>query len=222
MSSATLFRIRVQTTPPLEPLRAWHTVSSDSNVKCIRDLTRDIVLALSLEGTGDFSLELDGFALLPSSTIGVVRDGDTLSIKYQPHVEKRKAVEVAASTSEPGSPSRKKQKTDSPSPQPPVAPTVKPYKSPLRRPPASLAKPVARSKTKKPNPPPSSESSDSSDTSNSESSSDGDSSSDTDSSESESDSSSDSDSDSTSTSDSDGPPQPQPILQKSSARPKVP
>ncbi|KAG8735353.1 hypothetical protein FRC10_010688 [Ceratobasidium sp. 414] len=227
MDSTTLFRIRVQTAPPLEPLKAWHTVLPGSGVKYIRDLTQDIAFALGLEGRGEFSLELDGFALLPSSTIGVVRDGDTLWIKQQPHIEKRKVAEVAASTSELGSQSRKRQKTRSPSPRPVVVHPTKPSRAALQKstvhcavppaPPQIEKLPLALSSRS------SSTSSDSSDTSDSEPSSDEDSSSDSDSSESESDSdsSSDSDSDSSSSSDSDGPPQPKPISRKPTARPKL-
>ncbi|KAG9074286.1 hypothetical protein FRC06_010795, partial [Ceratobasidium sp. 370] len=222
MNSTTLFRVRVQTTPPLEPLKAWHTIAPDSDTKYIRDLTRDIVLALGLGGTGEFSLELDGFALLPSSTIGVVRDGDTLSIKQQPHIEKRKAREAAASTSQSGSQSRKKQKTGSPSPQPLVVPTVKPSKPSLREltVPGTLIPSPIKMLSRPLDSESSSTSSDSGDTSDSESSSDEDSSSGSDNSESESDS--DSNSDSASSSSSDGPPQPRPILRKPNMLPKVP
>jgi hypothetical protein len=69
----------VQTTPPLEPLKAWHTFANDSSPQCIQDLTDNISVALGLAGAGDLSLELDGFALLPSSPAGAVRDGDIVT-----------------------------------------------------------------------------------------------------------------------------------------------
>ncbi|KAG8771146.1 hypothetical protein FRC12_003820 [Ceratobasidium sp. 428] len=212
--NSTTFRVRVQTASPLEPLKAWHIVAPESGTKTIRDLTRDIVLALGLEGTGEFSLELDGFALLPSSPIGVVRDGDIILVKYQPPTEKRKAAEAAASTSESGTRPKKKQMRWSPprgSLVAPVATTPGPSSSvhtnPTDKPPAppqnTQSRPTLGSKSAV------SSSSESGNTSDSESSSD-------------SVSESESNSGSTSTSSSDGPHRPQPISQKSALRAKVP
>ncbi|KAG8723332.1 hypothetical protein FRC09_003776 [Ceratobasidium sp. 395] len=232
--NSTTFRVRVQTASPLEPLKAWHIVAPESGTKTIRDLTRDIVLVLGLEGGGEFSLELDGFALLPSSPIGVVRDGDIILVKYQLPTEKRKAAEAAASTSESGTRPKKKQMTRSP-PRSSLA-------APLSTAPGPSSS-IHTQPTNKPHVPPRNEqsrlplgsksavtsSSESSDTSDSESSSHEESSSESDSSdsgsssdsdsESESDSGSESDSDSTSS--SDGPPRPQPISQKSTVRANV-
>ncbi|KAG8766051.1 hypothetical protein FRC12_007109 [Ceratobasidium sp. 428] len=232
--NSTTFRVRVQTASPLEPLKAWHIVASESGTKTIRDLTRDIVLALGLEGTGEFSLELDGFALLLSSPIGVVRDGDIILVKYQPPTEKRKAAEAAASTSESGIRPKKKQMRWSPPRSSLVAPVAtapgpssvhtNPKDKSLVPPQNNQSRPPLGSKSGV------SSSSESSDTSDNESSSDEESSSESDSSDSESSSDSDSDSesnsdsgsDSTSSSSSDGPPRPRPISQKLTLRAKVP
>ncbi|KAG8724551.1 hypothetical protein FRC09_017260 [Ceratobasidium sp. 395] len=229
--NSTTFRVRVQTASPLEPLKAWHIVAPGSGTKTIRDLTRDIVLALGLEGTGEFSLELDEFALLPSSPIGVVRDGDTIVVKYQPPTEKRKAAEAAASTSESGTRPKKKQMRWSPPRSSLVAPLstapgpsssvhIQPANKSLVPPQNNQSRSLLGSK------PAVSSSSGSSDTSDSESSSDEESSSESDSSDSESSSDSDSesgsDSGSTSSSSSDGPPRPQPLSQKPTSQAKVP
>ena len=68
----------MQTAPPLEPLKAWHTFSPDSTLCLIRDLACNIKSMLDIDLAEDISLELDGFVLLPSSPIGAVRDGDTI------------------------------------------------------------------------------------------------------------------------------------------------
>lgn len=68
----------MQTAPPLEPLRAWHTFSLDSSFSTVQDLATDLISVLDLALAGDISLELDGFVLLPLSPIGAVRDGDTI------------------------------------------------------------------------------------------------------------------------------------------------
>jgi hypothetical protein len=76
---STLTRFRVQTALPLEPLKAWHAVSPES-IKCVGDLIKDIIQVLRLaEVDGEIILELDGFALLPSSPVGLVRDGDMVT-----------------------------------------------------------------------------------------------------------------------------------------------
>ncbi|QRV96049.1 hypothetical protein RhiJN_24067 [Ceratobasidium sp. AG-Ba] len=211
MNPTTSIRFRVQTTPPLEPIRAWHSVDLDSGVKRVQDLTADISLALGLElDAGQLSLELDGFALLPSSPIGVVRDGDIITLTCRTQLEKRKVHEGLASLPEPKNQPRKKQKTRSPSPpQPSTSATNLTHSAPPKPSTGSVVKDTIPAAIRKIAAESDSEPS-SSDSSDSDSTSEEDSSSESDSSEEESDSDSSSDSDS----DSDGPPQPQPISRK--------
>ncbi|KAF8594927.1 hypothetical protein BDV93DRAFT_549024, partial [Ceratobasidium sp. AG-I] len=216
--NSTLVRIRVQTAPPLEPLKAWHTFSPDSNFSTIRDLAGDITSALGLLLGGDISLELDGFVLLPTSPVGAVRDGDTIIVKYNPPAEKRKATEETERKTSVEPQKHKKQRTRSPQPQPPrQPPNPVQASSTLAAPP-----PPARATTtipKNADPKSSSEdsSSDSSDASSSESDSDSDS--ESDSSSDDSDSDSDSGSDSGSSSSSDSAPAPQSIPRKPTSAP---
>ncbi|KAH7332885.1 hypothetical protein B0J17DRAFT_677968 [Rhizoctonia solani] len=203
--NSTFTRFRVQTALPLEPLKAWHAISPDLDIKFIEDLKDNIVQTLGLaEADGEIILELDGFALLPSSPVGVVRDGDIVTIRCKPRSDKRKATEAVDQPT-------KKQKTQSPAPIPsptkaPPATTKQPSNPPvISKPgpsrPSALAKPAEL-------PPKAVLSSSEDDTT----SSDEDSSSEDDSgSSSESTTDSDSDSDSESSSDSDAGPAPQPI-----------
>ncbi|CAE6381091.1 unnamed protein product [Rhizoctonia solani] len=108
--NSTLTRFRVQTALPLEPLKAWHALSPGTDIRYVEDLTKDVVRVLGLtEANDEIVLELDGFALLPSSPAGVVRDGDIVTVRYKPRTDKRKATQ--------GQPN-KKQKTQSPVPAP--------------------------------------------------------------------------------------------------------
>ncbi|QRW10377.1 hypothetical protein RhiLY_09376 [Ceratobasidium sp. AG-Ba] len=211
MNPTTSIRFRVQTAPPLEPIKAWHSVKLDSGVKRVQDLIADISLALSLElDAGQLSLELDGFALLPSSPIGVVRDGDLITLTCRTQPEKRKAHECSASPPEPKIQPCKKQKTRSPSPpQPSTSATKLTHPAPPKPSTGSVVKDAIPAAIRK-MPAESDSESSSSGSSDSDSTSEEDSSSESDSSEEESDSDSCSDSDS----DSDGPPQPKPISQQ--------
>ncbi|KAF8750369.1 Phospholipase C P1 nuclease [Rhizoctonia solani] len=83
--NSTLTRFRVQTALPLEPLKAWHAVSPGTDIRYVEDLTKDVVRVLGLaEANDEIMLELDGFALLPSSPAGVVRDGDIVTYQLNP------------------------------------------------------------------------------------------------------------------------------------------
>ncbi|ELU37580.1 hypothetical protein AG1IA_08390 [Rhizoctonia solani AG-1 IA] len=92
--NSTLTRFRVQTASPLEPLKAWHVISPGTDIRYVEDLTKDVVRVLGLTKADDeIVLELDGFALLPSSPAGVVRDGDIVTVRYKPRTDKRKATQ---------------------------------------------------------------------------------------------------------------------------------
>ncbi|KAL2914441.1 hypothetical protein HK105_206008 [Polyrhizophydium stewartii] len=84
-------RIRLQTAPPLPPQRCWlHVRPEGADCACVSDLVDRVFEALPrtagvLSGS-DLELELEGFALLPTSeTAGVVRDGDLVVVKRAKH-----------------------------------------------------------------------------------------------------------------------------------------
>ncbi|CAE6448019.1 unnamed protein product [Rhizoctonia solani] len=212
--NSTLTRFRVQTALPLEPLKAWHAVSPEMNIKSVEDLKRDIVQTLGLiEADGEIVLELDGFALLASSPVEIVRDDDIVTVRCKPRTDKRKATQVVDQPN-------KKQKT-----QPLVPSLVQPSSSTVNRsskPSASTEPSLLRSAAPtKPITGPSKAISSSSEDDTTSSSSDSSSEEDSDSS---SGSSSDSTTDSDSDSDSDASPKPQPIPRKppSSRQPSLP
>ncbi|CAE6395449.1 unnamed protein product [Rhizoctonia solani] len=93
--NSTFTRFRVQTASPLEPIKAWHVISPEQDIQSIEDLTGNIIQTLGLaEVDGEIILELDGFALLPSSPVGVVRDGDVVTVRCKSRPDKRKATDV--------------------------------------------------------------------------------------------------------------------------------
>ncbi|KAL5637668.1 hypothetical protein ACGC1H_002067 [Rhizoctonia solani] len=204
--NSTFTRFRVQTASPLEPIKAWHVISPEQDIQSIEDLTGNIIQTLGLaEVDGEIILELDGFALLPSSPVGVVRDGDVVTVRCKSRPDKRKATDAVDRLA-------KKQKTQSPvptsssafvPPAPPAKQLSKPSATlepgPSR--PAATAKPVA-------GPSKAVSSSSEDDSTDSDSSSEDDSSS-------ESTSDSDSDSSSDSDSESDVGPTPHPISRQS-------
>ncbi|KAJ1302316.1 hypothetical protein OPQ81_001133 [Rhizoctonia solani] len=199
--NSTLTRFRVQTASPLEPLKAWHAISPESNIQSVQDLKNNVIQVLGLnEVDGEIVLELDGFILLPSSPAGVVRDGDIVTVRCKPRTDKRKATEDQP---------QKKRKTRSPLASsslalpPPVA-TAKPFSiSGVSSGPAAPPKPMAGHSQ-----PVLSSSEEDTTSSDSDSGSEDDSESSSDSSES---TTTDSDSDSDSDSESDTGPTPQPV-----------
>ncbi|CAE7216338.1 unnamed protein product [Rhizoctonia solani] len=170
--NSTSTRFRVQTAAPLELIKAWHAISTESDIRLIDDLRNELIQTLELtEVDGELVLELDGFSLLPSSPVGVVRDGDMITVRCKPRIEKRKATEAVDQTT-------KKRKTQSPTSSPTLTPPAPPMamlsKSPAG--PSSIAgttKPVDS-----PTKPPQSSSEDDSSTDSDSSSDDSDSSSD--------------------------------------------
>lgn len=71
-------RIKVESTPPLTTFKAWFVVSAASNVQDLKEsLCSDVPALREHEVAADqIALVLDGFELLDSSPIDVVRDGD--------------------------------------------------------------------------------------------------------------------------------------------------
>ncbi|CUA69007.1 hypothetical protein RSOLAG22IIIB_08259 [Rhizoctonia solani] len=201
--NSTFTRFRVQTALPLEPIKVWHAISPELNIKTIEDLTENISQALGLAEVDDeIFLELDGFSLLPSSPVGVVRDGDMVTVRCKSRPDKRKATEDRVT---------KKQKTQSPVPtsSPALAPPASSVKQLSKSPATFEAGPSRQASTTKPVTEPSKDVSSSSED---DSTTDSDSSSEEDSdSSSESTTDSDSDSSSGSESESDAGPTPQPI-----------
>ncbi|EUC56753.1 hypothetical protein RSOL_194520 [Rhizoctonia solani AG-3 Rhs1AP] len=206
--NSTFTRFRVQTASPLEPIKAWHVISPELDIQSIGHLAENIIQALGLaEVDGEIILELDGFALLPSSPVGVVRDGDVVTVRCKSRPDKRKATDAVDRL-------LKKQKTQSPVPtsSSAFAPPAPPAKQ-LSKPPATLEPGPSRpSATPKPVAGPSNAVSSSSedDSTDSDSTSEDDSSS-----SSESTTDSDSDSSSGSDSESDVGPTHQPISRQS-------
>ena len=74
----TRMRIKVESTPPLATFKAWFVVSAASSVQDLKEsLCSDIPVLHEQEVTAnEITLVLDGFELLDSSSIDVVRDGD--------------------------------------------------------------------------------------------------------------------------------------------------
>ncbi|CAE6500533.1 unnamed protein product [Rhizoctonia solani] len=204
--NSTFTRFRVQTALPLEPIKAWHAISPELNIKTIEDLTENILQALGLAEVDDeIFLELDGFSLLPSSPVGVVRDGDMVTVRSKSRPDKRKATEDRLT---------KKQKTQSPVPtSSPALAAPAPFVQQLSKSSTTFeAGPSRQASTTKPVTEPSEDVSSSSED---DSTTDSDSSSEDSDSRSESTTDSDSDSSSGSDSESDAGPTPQPISRQS-------
>ncbi|KAI9302324.1 hypothetical protein BJ944DRAFT_122052 [Cunninghamella echinulata] len=74
-------RIKISTLNPLPKLDFWHVIPDKSSNLTVLDLQRDINQQTHLsKNIKKLSLSIDGFRLLPNSTINdLVRDGDTLT-----------------------------------------------------------------------------------------------------------------------------------------------
>lgn len=73
-------RIKVESGPPLGPLKAWFIVPAVPSVQDLKEALCADIAALHERGTSvdDFTLVLEGFELLDNSAIGVIRDGDLI------------------------------------------------------------------------------------------------------------------------------------------------
>ncbi|KIM83320.1 hypothetical protein PILCRDRAFT_819569 [Piloderma croceum F 1598] len=81
-------RLKLQTNPPLSPLKAWFPLpkSSPSTLLTINELKHHLcthlpVLTKSCVHAKDIVLVLDDFELLDETEVGVLRDGDLICIK---------------------------------------------------------------------------------------------------------------------------------------------
>jgi hypothetical protein len=72
-------RVRLNTKPPLEPLKAWFPVSDNSTLVSVKKSICDALPGLNSSST--IKLELDGFELLDSSVAqDVLREGDIIDV----------------------------------------------------------------------------------------------------------------------------------------------
>ncbi|KAI0092660.1 hypothetical protein BDY19DRAFT_497019 [Irpex rosettiformis] len=95
-------RIKVESTPPLTTFKAWFVVSTASTIQDLKEsICSDIPALHKLDVDADeLTLVIDGFELLDSSPIDVVRDGDLVNVRQRvAHVKadakKRKAESTA-------------------------------------------------------------------------------------------------------------------------------
>ena len=72
-------RIKVECGPPLPSLKAWFVVPAVSTVAELKDALCTGLPALGHTSADDLTLILDGFELIDSSSIDVVRDGELLT-----------------------------------------------------------------------------------------------------------------------------------------------
>lgn len=75
-------RLRIQTSPPLLPLKAWFptSVSTSSETQIVAELKISLLSVVNA-GKAKLKLELDGFELLDSSPVkDVLRDGDLVCV----------------------------------------------------------------------------------------------------------------------------------------------
>ncbi|KZT13197.1 uncharacterized protein LAESUDRAFT_754192 [Laetiporus sulphureus 93-53] len=88
-------RIKVESAPPLPPVKAWFSTHSATTVLELKSVLCADLHALRDDGIQgqDIALVLDDFELLDASPIDVVRDGDLVVIKRNPATRshKRKA-----------------------------------------------------------------------------------------------------------------------------------
>jgi hypothetical protein len=82
-------RLKLQTNPPLSPLKAWFPLpdSLSPTLSTINELKRHLcthfpILSKSCITAKDIVLELDEFELLDETELGVLRDGDLIWYFY--------------------------------------------------------------------------------------------------------------------------------------------
>ncbi|TCD69183.1 hypothetical protein EIP91_008479 [Steccherinum ochraceum] len=97
-----MIRIKVETKPPLPPLKAWHLVESSPTIAHIKRTLCTTLLPGQI--AQNITLSLDGFLLLDPTPSTVLRDGDLLHIEKQnlPSSTSTASMPVASSSTLPG------------------------------------------------------------------------------------------------------------------------
>ncbi|BFZ60628.1 hypothetical protein YB2330_001668 [Saitoella coloradoensis] len=82
-------RIKLTTLPPIPQIRIWYDAGCASRSYTVNDLLHVLLEDIKLLeecAVDDLVLEIDGFDLLPNSTVeSVIRDGELVVIKYVPN-----------------------------------------------------------------------------------------------------------------------------------------
>ncbi|KZT53376.1 hypothetical protein CALCODRAFT_520109 [Calocera cornea HHB12733] len=109
--AAPSLRIRLTSHPPLPPSRVWYDLAPAllrrDTVRALKDdICRDVpAFAQAGVSAGEVLLDVEGFELLDESAVGILKEGDLLSVKARPQVNgkqiKRRRETEEGSTSAP-------------------------------------------------------------------------------------------------------------------------
>lgn len=72
-------RIKVECSPPLPPLKIWFVVPAVSTVAELKYALWTELPGLQQSSTDDLTLVLDGFELIDSCAVDVIRDGELVT-----------------------------------------------------------------------------------------------------------------------------------------------